>query len=133
MFRLLIDFNDVREGLVRGLREHAVAPRPLREEDQVLLHDDGEHEAIGTVERVDGDLIYLAIDWSTWTDAGTHPAESVRVVEWTVSSPALSAREHQPTVHWTLRDAQNVVRTGEENSSTGLEEIPGRRPRAPAV
>jgi hypothetical protein len=64
MFELLVDFNEIQDDVVAGLIEDASGP--LNIGDQVLLHDDGEHECRGTVDRIEGGLVYLRIDWSSW-------------------------------------------------------------------
>jgi hypothetical protein len=70
MFRLLVDFNEIQDGVVRGLPEDAEGLGDPSEGDRLLLHDDGEHEAFGTVERLENDLIYAKIDWSSFGPAG---------------------------------------------------------------
>jgi hypothetical protein len=72
MFRLLTDFNDINNGVVVGLPEDVEGPRALRIGDRVLLHDDGQHEAWGTVTRLLPGLVGLGVDLSTWADAGTY-------------------------------------------------------------
>jgi hypothetical protein len=76
MFRLLTDFNDIREGTVTGLLEDVEGPHDLRVHDRVLLHDDGEHEAWGTVREVSNGLVRARIDWSTWGPAGRYQART---------------------------------------------------------
>lgn len=70
MFRLLVDFNEVHDDCVRGLQEYAEGPRPLRKGDAVLVHDDGGEEALATVREAEGDLVTLAVNWSTFGAAG---------------------------------------------------------------
>lgn len=72
MFRLLTDFNDIREGNVTGLLEDAEGPQHLRVHDRVLLHDDGEHEAWGIVREIRNGLVHARIDWGTWGLAGRY-------------------------------------------------------------
>lgn len=64
MKRLLVDFNSIQDGTLRALQRHASSP--LREGELVKMTDDEEHSAQGIVVRIDGDLAYVAIDWSTW-------------------------------------------------------------------
>lgn len=64
MTKLIVDFNAIRDGTIRALRRHASGP--LDEGDRVRLIDDEEHVAEGIVERLEGDLVYVAIDWDTW-------------------------------------------------------------------
>jgi hypothetical protein len=66
VLKLLVDFNDVRDGLARGLMEDASGERPLRVGDHVLLHDAGEHEAWGDVRAVERELVRVSVDWATW-------------------------------------------------------------------
>jgi hypothetical protein len=70
MFKLLVDFNEVRDDRVRGLQRYAEGPRTLRQGDWVLVHDDGEEEAWGGVEAVEGDLVRVRVDWRTFGPAG---------------------------------------------------------------
>lgn len=89
LLRLLTDFNDIEgSNVVTGLAQGPYAPRPPREGDRILLHDDGEHEALGVVTRVDGDLVSAAIDWSTWGDAGRYQARDFQgqAQAWWVST-----------------------------------------------
>jgi hypothetical protein len=72
MFRLLTDFNDVRDGCVTGLLEDVQGPQALRVHDRVLLHDDGEHEAWGNVRELANGVVRARIDWSTWGPAGRY-------------------------------------------------------------
>lgn len=72
MFKLLTDFNDVINDHVRGLIEDAEGPRAVLVGDRVLLHDDGEHEAWGTVTEVRDGLVRVRMEWETWADAGTY-------------------------------------------------------------
>jgi hypothetical protein len=65
MFRLLADFNEVRDDRVRGLVESLVGTGSVVAGDRILVHDGGE-EAAGTVERIENGLIYVLVDWSTF-------------------------------------------------------------------
>ena len=66
MLRLLTDFNDIEDGTATGLADDLV------EGDLVLLHDDGEHEAWGTVTSVISGVATAEIDWDTWGAAGRY-------------------------------------------------------------
>jgi hypothetical protein len=70
MFTLLVDFNEIRDDRVRGLQRYATGPRALEPEDRVLVHDDGEEEAWGAVEAVEGGLVHVRVDWATFGPAG---------------------------------------------------------------
>jgi hypothetical protein len=72
VFRLLTDFNDIDHDVVKGLIEDAEGPRALHVDDRVLLHDDGEHEAWGSVGVIADGLVSVLIDWDTWATAGTY-------------------------------------------------------------
>lgn len=98
MFRLLVDFNEVTPGDgVRGLQEYADAPRPLRPGDYILVHDDGEEEALGTVASVDDDVVDVAVEWATFGPAGRFQFASSGLA-WTVTDtlPALEAGRPNP-------------------------------------
>jgi hypothetical protein len=69
-FRLLTDFNESSGDSVHGLQRYVDGPRELRVRDRVILHDDGEEEALGLVEAVDGELVRVAVDWATFGPAG---------------------------------------------------------------
>jgi hypothetical protein len=77
MFRLRADFNSIRNGVVLGRAADVTgeAPRPLRVDDRVLVHDDGEHEVWGSVTRISSGLVGVALDMDTWADAGTYRLE----------------------------------------------------------
>jgi hypothetical protein len=64
MKQLTVDFNAIHDGLVRALQSDASAPLEVGE--VVQMTDDEEHAAQGRVERLEGNLAYLEIDWSTW-------------------------------------------------------------------
>lgn len=64
MKQLIVDFNAIQDGLVRALQGDASAPLEVGE--IVRMTDDEEHVAQGRVERLEGNLAYLEIDWSTW-------------------------------------------------------------------
>ena len=66
MLRLLVDFNDIQEGIAKGLVEGVTGPHRATIGDRVLMHDDGEHEMWGTVTRVRSGLVEVAVEWSTW-------------------------------------------------------------------
>jgi hypothetical protein len=70
MFRLLVDFNEVRRDRVQGLQRYAEGSREIRVGDTVLVHDDGSEEALGRVELIAGELIRVAVEWSTFGPAG---------------------------------------------------------------
>jgi hypothetical protein len=70
MLRLLVDFNEIRDGVVRGLPEDVDGGADLVPGDHIVLHDGGEHEALGTVERLDNDLIYVQINMVTFGPPG---------------------------------------------------------------
>lgn len=76
MFRLLTDFNDIHDSTVTGLLEDAEGPQSLRIHDRVLLHDDGEHEAWGTVREIDNGLVRARLDWRTWGPPGRYQART---------------------------------------------------------
>lgn len=99
MFELLVDFNDIRNGVVAGLVDDASGR--LQPGDAVRLHDDGEHECVGTVQRVDGGLIYAKMDWSTWRSA----SERVDLVySWYVLGGGLvGASAPAPQMGWAHR------------------------------
>jgi hypothetical protein len=92
MFKLRVDFNDVREGHVRGLVEDASGPRALRTGDRVLLHDD-EHEAWGTVSAVEGGLVRAAIDCASW---GPPRHREVQPVAWWAPPSEVHRAESPP-------------------------------------
>lgn len=64
MKRLTVDFNAIHEDTVRALRRHASSPLEIG--DRVRLTDEEEHVAEGRVDRLEGDLAYVAVDWDTW-------------------------------------------------------------------
>ncbi len=70
MLKLLVDFNEVHGDRVYGLQDYAEGERDLGLGDRVLLHDDGEEEAWGTVCAIDGNLIETDVDWPTFGPAG---------------------------------------------------------------
>jgi hypothetical protein len=94
MFRLLTDFNESRNDIVMGLIEDAEGPRALCVGDRVLLHDDGEHEAWGTVRRIHDGLVAAEVDWDTWADAGAYKPQcqfgTVIVANFDVRPPPTS-------------------------------------------
>jgi hypothetical protein len=77
MLRMLVDFNDIRDDAVGGLPEDVEGSDELREGGWILLHDDGEHEALGRVTEAGNDLVRAQIDWSTWGGAGRYMTISI--------------------------------------------------------
>src|SRR5262249_3877059 len=103
MLRLLTDFNDIDDGdIVTGLARDLIGPNQgtLDMDEWVVLHDDGEHEALGKVSRVQGDLIFAQIVWDTWGSEGrltipkrgenTRTESAVTIVGGAVSRPPVS-------------------------------------------
>jgi len=77
MIRLLADFNDIHDDLVKALAADTDCHRPLAVDDVVLLEDDGEHEAWGTVVEVtERGLVSVRIDWDTWGAAGRYRTQA---------------------------------------------------------
>lgn len=64
MKQLIVDFNSITDGLLRALQSDASAP--LQVGEVIRLTDDEEHAAKGRVDRLEGDLAYISIDWDTW-------------------------------------------------------------------
>lgn len=89
MFKLLADFNEIEDGVVKGLLEDATGPRPLRVKDRVLLHDDGEHEVWGVVGNIEKGLVSVTLDWDTWGPAGRYRIQS-KDSYWVISDFDLS-------------------------------------------
>lgn len=67
MHRLRVDFNDVSDGLVRGLAKRVTGPGPLNVGDPIVVHD-GSGEAEGTVASISDGLVRVAVDLTTWID-----------------------------------------------------------------
>jgi hypothetical protein len=96
MIRLAVDFNAIQDGAVRALTQHASSP--LREGDRVWMTDEEEHAAEGVVSRLDGDLVYVEIDWDTWgpiyeVAQGTHDGSASETIwpqrtstDWSVAA-----------------------------------------------
>lgn len=80
MTRVVVDFNDIRDGLIGALRQYVSGP-PAQVGDRVVASDEEAHEVEASVERVEGEAIDLRIDWDTWR--------------------ALSVRYAQPQGVWT--------------------------------
>lgn len=95
MLRLLVDFDRVRDGMVRGRLEDATGPRPLRVGDRVLLHDGGGHEAWGVVHALERDLAPVAIDWATW---GPPRTREVQPLGWWTPPSRVHRAESPPRV-----------------------------------
>jgi hypothetical protein len=109
MLRLLTDFNEIEDGdRVTGLAE-TVPGADVG--DRVLLHDDGAHEAFGTIESIANGLVTAKLDWATWGPPRTIAVDATTVT-WVVSG--LSAM------------------TVEENTSEAVVEFPDHGPRVPA-
>ena len=84
MLRLMVDFNEIRDGIVTGLTEDVTgAPRALIG-DRVVLHDDGEHEMSGIVTGVRSGLVDATVEWTTW-----HPVRPATVNSWKQRVPEL--------------------------------------------
>jgi hypothetical protein len=64
----------------------ARASRVLAAGDEVLATDGEEHACYARVERIEGDVAYLALDWDTWT-----------TFEFTASTGGLTPTELTPT------------------------------------
>src|SRR5437762_2347750 len=79
MFELFADFNDAEDGVVSGLQRYALGPRALRPPDHVLVRDGDGNRCWGNVQRVDGEVVYVALDDSTW--ASTPPRPTVTINE----------------------------------------------------
>ena len=64
MLRLTVDFNAVRDGVVRGLSEELSGKGEITTGERILL-DDGEGiQAIGVISNIADDLIYAGVlDW----------------------------------------------------------------------
>jgi len=73
MFELFADFNDLEDGVVSGLQRYARGRRALRPPDHVLVRDGDGNRCWGNVQRVDGELVYVALDDSTWASAPFRP------------------------------------------------------------
>ena len=84
MLRLMVDFNDVRDGVVTGLAESVTGTRRASIGDRILLHDDGEHEMWGTVTSTRSGLVDATVEWTTW-----RPARRGRVRSWKQRVPKL--------------------------------------------
>jgi hypothetical protein len=69
-FKLLTDFNGIHDDRIEGLQRYSEGPRDLRVGDRVLVHDDGNEEALGLVEAVAGELVRVKLDWATFGPAG---------------------------------------------------------------
>jgi hypothetical protein len=114
MIRLMVDFNDVQDGIVTGLAESLSGSHAAGVGDRVLLHDDGEHEMWATVTSVRHGLIEAAVEWTTW-----RPARRGRVRNWkqrvpTLITDALPAFDPRgvfaiaPTLTWADRDGEST-------------------------
>jgi hypothetical protein len=93
MFKLLVDFNEVHNDRVRGLQRSAEGRRALRAGDAVLVHDDGEEEALGLVESVDGNLVRVRVNWATFGPAG-HLHLSPNGAWWIKTPAAREGEKH---------------------------------------
>jgi hypothetical protein len=105
MYRLLVDFNDIESDIVAGLDRDVTGPQPrvLHLGDRVRLHDDGQHEAWGTVTDVDGRLISAKLDRNTWGPTG-----HIRVVPGTPTGAS---------TWWAHRDTRDLVVGSYENEA----------------
>lgn len=65
---ITVDFNDVKDGnLLRTLERYVHSGREaLRPGAEALLYDDEGNVALGAVERLQGELIFVRVDWATW-------------------------------------------------------------------
>lgn len=91
MIRLMVDFNDVQDGIVTGLAESLSGSHATGVGDRLLLHDDGEHEMWATVTSVRHGLIEAVVEWATWRPARRHPVHS-----WKQHVPALITQASPP-------------------------------------
>lgn len=64
MTRVVVDFNDVRDGMIGALRRYVSGP--VQAGDSVVATDEEAHEVDATVEHADDEAIDLRVDWSTW-------------------------------------------------------------------
>lgn len=71
MFSLAVDFNEVRDGEVRGLAERIEGAGEPHEGDRVWVND-GSETAWATITRIERGLIYLAVDWDTFGEPIRH-------------------------------------------------------------
>src|SRR4051812_39152212 len=76
-----VDFsNSGDDGLV--FARTARASRPVEIGEPVLATDGEEHVCEARVARVDDDVLYLRLDWDSWTTVEfTQPTEGVAVTE----------------------------------------------------
>jgi hypothetical protein len=70
MLTLLTDFNAVRNGLARTLREEVDGTGEPGEGERVLLDDGEGNRAFGIVRRIESDLVFAEVDWNSWSTAG---------------------------------------------------------------
>lgn len=85
MIRLMVDFNDVQDGIVTGLAESLSGSHAAGVGDRALLHDDGEHEMWATITSVRRGLVDATVEWATW-----RPARQQRTRTWRKLVPKLS-------------------------------------------
>jgi hypothetical protein len=69
MIRLLVDFNNTRDGVVKGALRRLQGDGAQRVDvgDRIFLTDGDEHWSWGRVTRIERGLLFAEIDWSTWT------------------------------------------------------------------
>lgn len=83
--RLWADFNDIHHhNRTSTSLRFASSPRKLATGERVELYD-GVEEGDGnrcwaTVTDIKGSIIYLELDWSTWTPAESEEARVARVI-----------------------------------------------------
>jgi hypothetical protein len=70
IFKLLVDFNEIHNDRVTSLRRYAEGSGAIRVGDRVLAHDDGQEEALGRVESIEGELVRVRLTWATFGPAG---------------------------------------------------------------
>ncbi len=78
MNRALTDFNDIDNGIVRFLSSDA--DTDVQEGDVVILHDDGEQEAMARIVAIEGRLVAARIDWDTFGPAGSIKPVSLQLL-----------------------------------------------------
>ena len=76
--RIAVDFNDFSNAnLVRALSRYVeLGQAGVYSGEAVLLYDDEGNGALGHVERLQGELLFVRVDWATWN---TDPVR--RIVE----------------------------------------------------
>jgi len=77
MLTLRVDFNALPSGLVRGRQPTDSA---MVEGSLVLLTDGEGNEALGTLRELRDGLVFAAVDWNTWSRAGTYRQAYLRVL-----------------------------------------------------